>query len=138
MARVMKLAGLALCVLVVCTAMAAPAAANRKMSRGVVSFAIRALCVPTTESLLIEHEGRHECAYNLTNGDRAVGVGYNLDDDKDTRRSEMSALFADYDKVCVTSDLLMHVEWLTLFCCYDGFSVTDCGEWCRCTKVRRA
>jgi hypothetical protein len=64
-----------------------------------VSLAIRAWCIPTTESLLLEHEGRHECVYNLTNGDKAVGVGYDLDDDKETRRSELSAVLADYDKV---------------------------------------
>jgi hypothetical protein len=65
----------------------------------VISFAIRAWCIPRTESLLLEHEDRHECVYSLRNGNRAVGVGYDLDDEKDTRRSELSTVLADYDKV---------------------------------------
>lgn len=88
---------LVLCALVL---MAAPAMAGRKLSRGlVVSFAIRAWCIPKTESLLLEHDARHECVYNLSNGDRAVGVRYNLDDDSDNRRSELATVLADYDKV---------------------------------------
>lgn len=64
-----------------------------------VSFAIRAWCIPRTESLLLEHDARHECAYDLLNGERGVGVGYNLDDDPETRRSELATVLADYDKV---------------------------------------
>lgn len=88
-----------LCVAIAGAVLPAPVAASRKLSRGMASFAIRAWCIPKTESILEEHEGRHSCVYNLTNGDRAVGVGYNLDDDKETRRSEMSTVLADYDKV---------------------------------------
>jgi hypothetical protein len=77
-----------------------PAVGARKLSKdGVISFAIRAWCIPRTESLLLEHEDRHECVYSLRNGNRAVGVGYDLDDEKDTRRSELSTVLADYDKV---------------------------------------
>ena len=96
-----KMAGaVLLCALVLCASMAAPVEAHRKMSKGWASLAIRAWCIPTTESLLVEHEGRHECVYKLPNGDKAVGVGYDLDDDKETRRSELSTVLADYDKVC--------------------------------------
>ena len=72
---------------------------SRTLIDNVKTLAIRVLCVPTTESLLLEHDGRHECAYELPNGNKAVGVAYNLDDDKDTRRSELSTVLADYDKV---------------------------------------
>jgi hypothetical protein len=92
-----------LCVAIAGAVLPAPVAASRKLSRGMASFAIRAWCIPKTESVLEEHEGRHSCVYNLTNGDRAVGVGYNLDDDKETRRSEMSTVLADYDKVYISS-----------------------------------
>jgi hypothetical protein len=67
--------------------------------RDFAAVGIRAVCIPKTESLLEEHEGRHDCAYNKSDGSRAVGVGYNLDDDSDTRRSELSVVLADYDKV---------------------------------------
>ncbi|CAK9866040.1 unnamed protein product [Sphagnum jensenii] len=63
------------------------------------AMSIRAVCIPKTQSLLEKHEGRHECAYNKSDGSRAVGVGYNLDDDPDTRRSEISGVLANYDKV---------------------------------------
>jgi hypothetical protein len=98
MARVV---GLVLCWLVLVSSIAAPALAARKLSKGglAISFAICAWCIPRTESLLLEHEDRHECVYSLKNGDRAVGVGYDLDDDKETRRSELSTVLADYDKV---------------------------------------
>ena len=78
-----------------------PALGARKLSKGgvAISFAIRAWCIPRTESLLLEHEDRHECVYSLDNGDRAVGVGYDLDDEKETRRTELSTVLADYDKV---------------------------------------
>lgn len=96
----MARATIVLCALVLlCTAAAPSLVESRNLIDNVKTVAIRVLCVPTTESLLLEHEGRHECAYNLTNGDRAVGVGYNLDDDKETRRSELSTVLADYDKV---------------------------------------
>ncbi|KAH8934987.1 hypothetical protein BDL97_17G008200 [Sphagnum fallax] len=71
---------------------------------------IRAVCIPKTESLLEEHEGRHDCAYNKSDGSRAVGVGYNLDDDSDTRRSELSVVLADYDKVYKGEDCLNSVQ----------------------------
>ncbi|KAG0623629.1 hypothetical protein M758_3G189300 [Ceratodon purpureus] len=101
MARVVSFRGVVLCWLVLVSFMATPAVAARKLSKGghVISFAIRAWCIPRTESLLLEHEDRHECVYSLKNGDRAVGVGYDLDDDKETRRSELSTVLADYDKV---------------------------------------
>ncbi len=66
---------------------------------GGAAMSIRAVCIPKTQSLLEKHEGRHECAYNKSDGSRAVGVGYNLDDDPDTRRSEISGVLANYDKV---------------------------------------
>jgi hypothetical protein len=75
---------------------AAPAMAGRGR---LVSFAIRAWCIPKTESLLLEHGARRECAYDLRSGDRAVGVGYNLDDDGKTRRVELATVLADYEKV---------------------------------------
>lgn len=109
MAKAMRLAAAVLCAIVLCASMAAPAVASRKMSGEMVSAAIRAFCIPTTESLLTAHEGRHECVYSLTNGHKAVGVGYDLDDDKDTRRSELSTVLADYDKVrwlCPASTLM--------------------------------
>jgi hypothetical protein len=95
MARAMRM------VLWVLLVLCAGVAASRKMGRGrgVVARAAGALCIPTTESLLLEHDKRHECVYELPNGDKAVGVGYNLDDDKDTRRSELSTVLADYDQV---------------------------------------
>jgi len=99
-----------LCVAIAGAVLPAPVAASRKLSRGMASFAIRAWCIPKTESVLEEHEGRHSCVYNLTNGDRAVGVGYNLDDDKETRRSEMSTVLADYDKVYDGNDCLNTVQ----------------------------
>ncbi|KAG0598324.1 hypothetical protein M758_12G063600 [Ceratodon purpureus] len=108
MARAMRLSGAVLCLLVLC--MAAPAVESRKMGKGMVSLAIRVLCIPTTESLLIEHEGRHQCAYELPNGDKAVGVGYDLDDDKETRRSELSTVLADYDKVYDGKDCLNTIQ----------------------------
>lgn len=66
---------------------------------GGAAMSIRAVCIPKTQSLLEKHEGRHECAYKKSDGSRAVGVGYNLDDDPDTRRSEISGVLANYDKV---------------------------------------
>ncbi|KAL3678739.1 hypothetical protein R1sor_021695 [Riccia sorocarpa] len=57
------------------------------------------LCVAEVSDYLEKHEGRHDCAYDHPNGFRAVGVGYNLDDDVETRKSELSATFADYEKV---------------------------------------
>lgn len=97
MARVVSLV---LCSLVLMSLMATPGVTARKLSRReVISFAIRAWCIPRTESLLQKHEVRHECVYSLKNGDRAVGVGYDLDDEKETRRFELSTVLADYDKV---------------------------------------
>jgi hypothetical protein len=72
---------------------------SRNLIDKVKAQTIRVLCLPTTESLLLDHDGRHECVYKLPNGDKAVGVGYNLDDDKEKRRSELSTVLADYDKV---------------------------------------
>ena len=101
MGRVVSLTAVALCALVLVSFMISPAVALRKISRRdqLISFAIRAWCIPRTESLLLEHEDRRECVYSLSNGHRAVGVGYDLDDDRETRRSELTTLLADYDKV---------------------------------------
>lgn len=99
MVRAESLTAVLLCCLLLCNFVPTPAVASRRLIRGAVSFAIRAWCIPRTESLLLEYEQKHECTYNLTNGDRAAGVGYNLDDDVETRRSELSTVLADYDKV---------------------------------------
>lgn len=85
-----------------------PVTAGR--AKRVLSFAIRAMCIPRTESLLLEHDARRECAYDLCNGDRAVGVRYNLDDDIETRRSELSTVLADYEKVYKGEDCLNTVQ----------------------------
>jgi len=87
-------------VLVLAVMATSPVTAGR--AKRVLSFAIRAWCIPKTESLLLEHDARRECAYDLRNGDRAVGVRYNLDDDIETRRSELSTVLADYEKVTAT------------------------------------
>ncbi|XP_024362075.1 uncharacterized protein [Physcomitrium patens] len=103
-------AAVVICVLFLGVFMGTPAVASRKMCKGAVSLAIRALCIPTTESLFMKHDGKHSCAYNLTNGDRAVGVAYNLDDDVESRRSELTAVFADYDKVYEGKDCLNTIQ----------------------------
>lgn len=107
MARVACLLAVLICLSMV---VPTPATSPRKLSKGMVSFAIRAWCIPTTESLLEEHEGRHSCVYKLHNGDKAVGVGYNLDDDVETRRSEIATVLADYDKVRDGKSCLNNVQ----------------------------
>ncbi|KAL2603038.1 hypothetical protein R1flu_017251 [Riccia fluitans] len=52
-----------------------------------------------TADLMQQHEGRRACAYNHKGGFRAVGSGYNLDQDRDQRRSELRAAGLDYDRV---------------------------------------
>ncbi|KAL3700894.1 hypothetical protein R1sor_018916 [Riccia sorocarpa] len=57
-------------------------------------------CVGEVAELLQRHEGRHRWAYKHPLGRfRAVGVGYNLDDNKDQRRKELERAGLDYDKV---------------------------------------
>ncbi|KAL2609797.1 hypothetical protein R1flu_028370 [Riccia fluitans] len=68
------------------------------------------LCVTDVSQYVEEHEGRHECAYDHSSGFRAVGVGYNLDDDVETRKSELSLSFADYDKVYKGEDCLNNIQ----------------------------
>ncbi|KAL3699121.1 hypothetical protein R1sor_017143 [Riccia sorocarpa] len=56
-------------------------------------------CVGHVVELLQWHEGRHQRAYDHEGGYRAVGAGYNLDDEKDNRRKELEEAGLDYDKV---------------------------------------
>ncbi|KAL2607759.1 hypothetical protein R1flu_026332 [Riccia fluitans] len=59
-----------------------------------------ACCVGSAGQLLQDHEGRNRWAYNHRGGFRAVGAGYNLDDNPEERRKELEeALSLDYDKV---------------------------------------
>lgn len=68
------------------------------------------VCIPTTSSVLVKHEGSHSCAYDHPNGYRAVGSGYNLDDDVERARSELRTTLADYDKVYSGKDCLNSVQ----------------------------
>jgi len=81
---------------------------------GALDLGFRALCVPTTSQTLEDHEGRHPCSYDHPNGFRAVGAGYNLDDDVDTRRRELSILFLDYDKVYSNETCLWDIQITSL------------------------
>ncbi|KAL2607756.1 hypothetical protein R1flu_026329 [Riccia fluitans] len=57
-------------------------------------------CVGSVGELLQQHEGRQRWAYDHRGGFRAIGAGYNLDDNVDERRKELQeALSLDYDKV---------------------------------------
>ncbi|BBN11209.1 hypothetical protein MPTK1_5g10000 [Marchantia polymorpha subsp. ruderalis] len=71
---------------------------------------LRLLCIPDVSQILEDHEGRHKCAYDHTSGYRAVGVAYNLDDDVDQRKSELSTLLADYEKVYKGEDCLNNLQ----------------------------
>ncbi|KAL2631372.1 hypothetical protein R1flu_016058 [Riccia fluitans] len=57
------------------------------------------MCVGSVAELLHQHEGRNRCAYDHKGGFRAVGCGYNLDDDKEQRRRELKEALLDYDRV---------------------------------------
>ncbi|KAL2642378.1 hypothetical protein R1flu_009965 [Riccia fluitans] len=57
------------------------------------------MCVGEVAELLSMHEGRHHMAYDHRGGWRAVGCGYNLDQDVDRRKKELQELGLDYDKV---------------------------------------
>jgi GH24 family phage-related lysozyme (muramidase) len=72
------------------------------------------VCIPTAIQTLEDHEGRHSCAYDHPKGFRAVGVGYNLDDDVESRRAELSRLFLDYDKVYSGDSCLWDIQITTL------------------------
>ncbi|KAG6547784.1 hypothetical protein Mapa_010597 [Marchantia paleacea] len=74
------------------------------------SVGLRLWCIPDVSQVLEDHEGRHKCAYNHTKGYRAVGVAYNLDDDVDQRKSELSTLLADYDKVYKGENCLNNLQ----------------------------
>ncbi|CAM6098696.1 unnamed protein product [Calypogeia fissa] len=68
------------------------------------------VCIPTAATTIEEHEGRQRCAYDHPRGFRAVGVAYNLDDDVETRKSELSTLFLDYDKVYKGEQCLWDIQ----------------------------
>ncbi|KAL3675511.1 hypothetical protein R1sor_025459 [Riccia sorocarpa] len=56
-------------------------------------------CVGEVAELLQQHEGRHRWAYDHRGRFRAIGSGYNLDDNVDERRKELQAAGLDYDKL---------------------------------------
>ncbi|KAL2607761.1 hypothetical protein R1flu_026334 [Riccia fluitans] len=56
-------------------------------------------CVGSVAELLAQNEDRHHTVYNHRGGFRAIGCGYNLDDNPDERRKELEAIQLDYDKV---------------------------------------
>ncbi|GBG88992.1 hypothetical protein CBR_g48602 [Chara braunii] len=60
---------------------------------------MRTLCIPVTAQLVEDHEGRHRCVYETERGHKAVGVAYDLDDVPDDRKTELSVVMADYDKL---------------------------------------
>ncbi|KAL3693117.1 hypothetical protein R1sor_006768 [Riccia sorocarpa] len=68
------------------------------------------LCVGEISELLSQHEGRHPCAYDHEGGYRAVGCGYNLDDDVDEREWELLEALADYDEVYNGTSCLNNVQ----------------------------
>eukprot|EP00271_Cylindrocystis_brebissonii_P009074 TRINITY_DN23694_c0_g1_i1.p1 TRINITY_DN23694_c0_g1~~TRINITY_DN23694_c0_g1_i1.p1 ORF type:complete len:253 (-),score=47.33 TRINITY_DN23694_c0_g1_i1:391-1149(-) len=68
------------------------------------------LCIPYTTSYLEEYEGRHYCAYNSTGGYRAVGVGFNLDENVERAKLELAALALSYDKVYSGESCLWDVQ----------------------------
>lgn len=69
------------------------------MCKGVVFFVICVFCIFMIELLFMKYDGKYLCVYNLINGDRVVGVVYNLDDDVEFCWFEFIVVFVDYDKV---------------------------------------
>ncbi|KAL3675409.1 hypothetical protein R1sor_025357 [Riccia sorocarpa] len=57
------------------------------------------LCVGEVAELISQNEGRQHTAYDHRAGFRAVGCGYNLDDNPEERRKELEAAGLDYDRV---------------------------------------
>lgn len=100
MVKVMRLVVVVLCVIVLCVFMVVLVVVSRKMSGEMVFVVICVFCIFMMELLLMVYEGRYECVYSLINGYKVVGVGYDLDDDKDIWCFEFSIVFVDYDKVC--------------------------------------
>jgi GH24 family phage-related lysozyme (muramidase) len=70
----------------------------------------RTFCVPSVSSWVEKHEGRHRCVYENEQGDKAVGVNYNLENDKAARKSELKTVLADYDKVIEGEQCLNDVQ----------------------------
>ncbi|KAL3695900.1 hypothetical protein R1sor_009976 [Riccia sorocarpa] len=68
------------------------------------------LCIGEVAELLSTHEGRHHTAYDHPGGWRAVGCGYNLDQDADQRRKELEEAGLDYDRVYKGDQRLNHMQ----------------------------
>lgn len=86
------------------------------------------VCIPTVNKLIEEHEGRQSCAYDHPKGYRAIGVGYNLDDDVDTRRAELFRMLLDYDKVYKGDTCLWDIQITTLLTLDGQRDLTRAGE----------
>eukprot|EP00850_Spirogloea_muscicola_P003759 SM000015S01259 [mRNA] locus=s15:822562:823843:- [translate_table: standard] len=86
--------------LLICPPWSSPFSAAAAAVAATLGVAIpRTFCIPTTSQLLEDREGRHYCAYNSSQGYRAIGAGYALDRDVTDRKRELSGVLADYHKV---------------------------------------
>lgn len=86
------------------------------------------VCIPAINKLIEEHEGRERCAYDHAKGYRAVGVGYNLDDDVETRKAELFRMLLDYDKVYSGETCLWDIQITTLLTLDGQRALTKAGE----------
>ncbi|KAL2607757.1 hypothetical protein R1flu_026330 [Riccia fluitans] len=59
----------------------------------------KVMCLGSVAELLSQHEGRQHTAYDHKGGFRAIGCGYNLDENQDQRRKELEAIGLEFDKV---------------------------------------
>ncbi|KAL2607755.1 hypothetical protein R1flu_026328 [Riccia fluitans] len=57
------------------------------------------MCLGSVAELLSQHELRHHKAYDHKCGFRAIGCGYNLDENQDQRRKELESIGLDFDRV---------------------------------------
>ncbi|KAL2649409.1 hypothetical protein R1flu_017537 [Riccia fluitans] len=68
------------------------------------------LCVGEVSELISMHEVRERCAYDHKGGFRAVGCGYNLDDNVGERMQELRVALADYERVYKGEECLTDMQ----------------------------